>query len=340
MRDRYSIVVGLLFAAVIAIAVVNTLGHEDEGTLGLDELPPAGRCRSSPCRSPRAPWKATPTSPRTIARPRRPPAPRTPGAPPPAGSRTPGAIRVCDLFDRPLVISFWFSAGRRLRRPAGRGQRGLRALPWARELPLAGRARRPRHRSRADPRRGWRMPVGYDRDGAVASLYRVGGCPTFAYVYPGGTLQERQHRRADDRQLDAQRRGAAAGDPRGGGGLSGGARRPTPSSGWEPAPEQGWVAPHLAAEFPGLGIAWIEVDGRSGPQPGVGAPAPARPLRPLLRRRTRSTCASGRSPGPTGSSSARSASTPTAPAPRSSSSPSTASTTAPSSAATACPTTR
>ena len=38
-------------------------------------------------------------------------------------------------------------------------------------------------------RRGWKMPVGYDRDGAVAGLYRVGGCPTFAYVYPGGTLQ-------------------------------------------------------------------------------------------------------------------------------------------------------
>ena len=36
---------------------------------------------------------------------------------------------------------------------------------------------------------GWKMPVGYDRDGAVASLYKVGGCPTFAYVYPGGTLQ-------------------------------------------------------------------------------------------------------------------------------------------------------
>jgi hypothetical protein len=38
-------------------------------------------------------------------------------------------------------------------------------------------------------RRGWEMPVGHDRDGAVASLYRVGGCPTFAYVYPGGVLQ-------------------------------------------------------------------------------------------------------------------------------------------------------
>jgi hypothetical protein len=33
------------------------------------------------------------------------------------------------------------------------------------------------------------MPVGHDRDGAVASLYRVGGCPTFAYAYPGGVLQ-------------------------------------------------------------------------------------------------------------------------------------------------------
>jgi hypothetical protein len=37
---------------------------------------------------------------------------------------------------------------------------------------------------------GWRMPVGYDRDGAVAALYGIGLCPTFAYAYPGGTLQD------------------------------------------------------------------------------------------------------------------------------------------------------
>jgi DNA/RNA-binding domain of Phe-tRNA-synthetase-like protein len=29
--------------------------------------------------------------------------------------------------------------------------------------------------------------------------------------------------------------------------------------GWEPAPRQGWVAPHIASEFPGLGVAWVEV---------------------------------------------------------------------------------
>jgi DNA/RNA-binding domain of Phe-tRNA-synthetase-like protein len=38
---------------------------------------------------------------------------------------------------------------------------------------------------------------------------------------------------------------------------------------WEPPLKQGWVAPHIAAEFPGLGIAWVRVDGRqsSSPEP-------------------------------------------------------------------------
>lgn len=43
--------------------------------------------------------------------------------------------------------------------------------------------------------------------------------------------------------------------------------------GREPLPEQGWVAPHIAAEFPGLGIAWVEIDG-----------PPARSTEPVRRR--------------------------------------------------------
>jgi len=34
--------------------------------------------------------------------------------------------------------------------------------------------------------------------------------------------------------------------------------------GWVPPPRQGWVAPHIASEFPGLGIAWVEVEARPG----------------------------------------------------------------------------
>lgn len=37
--------------------------------------------------------------------------------------------------------------------------------------------------------------------------------------------------------------------------------------GWVPAPTQGWVAPHIASEFPGLGIAWVEVEFKPGRSP-------------------------------------------------------------------------
>jgi DNA/RNA-binding domain of Phe-tRNA-synthetase-like protein len=46
-----------------------------------------------------------------------------------------------------------------------------------------------------------------------------------------------------------------------------GAEPARPRVAWEPAPQPGWVAPHLASEFPGLGISWVEVDGRPGRSP-------------------------------------------------------------------------
>ncbi len=52
--------------------------------------------------------------------------------------------------------------------------------------------------------------------------------------------------------------------------------------GWDPAPRQGWVAPRLAAEFPGLGLAWVEVDGRPG-----RSPEPVRRRLRILSDRTR-----------------------------------------------------
>ena len=112
------------------------------------------------------------------------------------------------------------------------------------------------------------MPVGYDRDGAVAGLYRVGGCPTFAYAYPGGTLQSASIGELSARRARRASRRAAARD-----------RAPRKAAEWAgeqatalgprlgAVPEQGWVAPHVAAEFPGLAIAWIEVDGRPGRSP-------------------------------------------------------------------------
>jgi hypothetical protein len=103
--------------------------------------------------------------------------------------RTPGSIRVCDFFGRPLVISFWFTKGggdcadqQDVVDAAYRRYRGRVNF-----LSLDVRDSRDTVRDLIR-QHGWSLPVGYDRDGAVASLYKVGGCPTFAYVYPGGTL--------------------------------------------------------------------------------------------------------------------------------------------------------
>lgn len=213
MRDRYSIVVGLIFLAVIVVATLNTLDGGGGGeTLGLDRLPerwplpefavPAGAGKlegdanvaQDDCETSAIPC-------------------------PEDAQRTPAcrvdlreAIRVCDLFDRPLVISFWFTKGgnecieqqdlveRVYQRYRGRvGFLSLNIRDDRDELRDLIRQRE------------WTLPVGFDRDGAVASLYGVGLCPTFAYVYPGGTLQsasigelsEGQLGRRVDRLLEA-----------------------------------------------------------------------------------------------------------------------------------------
>ncbi len=182
--------VGLLFAAVIAIALANTLGSGDEGTLGLDELEP--RWALPEFAVPRAAGglEGDANVAQDDCETSRAPCPESARRAPACGIRTPGAIRVCDFFARPLVLSFWFSQGGDCVAEQDvvdrvyaryRGRVGFLSLNVRDDRDSVRETIR---------RRGWRMPVGYDRDGAVAGLYRVGGCPTFAFAYPGGTLQD------------------------------------------------------------------------------------------------------------------------------------------------------
>lgn len=214
MRDRYAIVVGLLFAILIAVAYLNRPGGDD-GTLGLDrqrELWPLPEF-AVPLASTSLEGDANVAQDdcEGAGLPCPPDARRTPAC----RVREPDSIRVCDLFDRPAVISFWFSKGG----DTCVAQQDVLDRVYARYrdrvsfLSLNVRDERDSVRELIR-RRGWRMPVGYDRDGAVASLYKVGLCPTFAYVYPGGVLQSAslgELDRADlstriERLLDATRR--------------------------------------------------------------------------------------------------------------------------------------
>jgi hypothetical protein len=191
MRDRYSVAVGLIFLTVIVVATVQTIssGGGGEGTLGLDRQPSrwplpefavpaaAGQLEGDAnvaqddCESAAVPCPGD--------------ARRTPAC----HIGTAGALRVCDFFDRPLVISFWFTKGgdcadqQDVVDAVYRRYRGRVNF-----LSLDVRDDRDAVRDLIR-QHGWELPVGYDRDGAVASLYKVGGCPTFAYAYPGGTLE-------------------------------------------------------------------------------------------------------------------------------------------------------
>jgi hypothetical protein len=204
VKDRYSIAVGLIFVALVIVAAVNTIGGDGGEILGLDQqedrwalpefaVPVAtgglegdANVAQDDCAQPAVPCPDD--------------ARRTPAC----QIETPGALRICDLFERPLVISFWFTKGGNCA-----AQQDVVDSAFARYrgrvnfLSLDIRDDRDRVRELVREH-GWEMPVGYDRDGAVGALYRVGLCPTFAYVYPGGTLQSASIGELTEAQLSAR----------------------------------------------------------------------------------------------------------------------------------------
>jgi hypothetical protein len=189
VTNRYSLLVGLLFLILIGVATLHTLDGGGDKILGLEDRPPrwplpefavpnaAGKLEGDAnvyqddCGSSSLPCDEDP---------QRVPACRI---------TTAGAIRDCELFDKPLVISFWFGTKNECEREQSvvstvaeryRGEVNFLSLDSLDSRDSVREAIR---------ENGWTMPVGFDRDGAVAALFEVAACPTFAYVYPGGTLQ-------------------------------------------------------------------------------------------------------------------------------------------------------
>jgi hypothetical protein len=205
MRDRYSILVGLLFLAVIAIATLHTIGGGEGGrTLGLDPFPARWALPAFAVPAAAGALEGDANIAQDDCSTSALPCPDESRRTPACRIRTRGAIRVCDLFDEPLVISFWFSEGegcveqQDVVEGAYRRYRGRVGF-----LSLDIRDEREALRDLVREH-GWTMPVGYDRDGAVATLYGVGGCPTLAYAYPGGTLQSASIGDLTSAQLDAR----------------------------------------------------------------------------------------------------------------------------------------
>lgn len=188
---RYSVVVGVLLLALIAVATVNTLGGDDEGILGAAEGDAGMPLPEFAVPDARSDLEGDANIFQDDCETSENPCPEDAQRPSACQVKVPDAIRVCDLFDRPLVISFWFTrfaqclpAQDVVDRVAARYRGRVNFL-----LVNVGDDREDVQRIIDQRRWSARTPVGHDPDGAVSNLYRVGGCPTVAFVYPGGLLQ-------------------------------------------------------------------------------------------------------------------------------------------------------
>ena len=202
--SRYSVWVGVAFVIVIAIASINTFTNDEGGLLGADaqagepmpefavpELPGGEEADANifqdDCESSENPCPADER--------------RTPAC----EVDLPRVLRVCDFFDRPLVLSFWFTSPSEC--PPTQDlidKAASRYRDRVNFLSIAVRGERG-ELEEIIRERGWSIPVGWDRDGAVSNLYRVGVCPTVAFILPGGILSEAKigTEELDRGQLDA-----------------------------------------------------------------------------------------------------------------------------------------
>lgn len=186
--SRYSLWVGVAFLILIGVATVNTIRNDEGGVLGADEAE-AGTAL------PEFAVPELPGGPDGDANVYQDDCDSSENPCPGDEVRTPacevdleGVIRVCDLFDRPLVLSFWFTSPPEC--PPTQDVVDAVARRYEGEVNFLAVAIRG-DRSELEQivrERGWQIPVGWDRDGAVSNLYRVGVCPTVAFVLPGGVL--------------------------------------------------------------------------------------------------------------------------------------------------------
>lgn len=194
----YTILVGVAFVVIVVIAGINMLRTTDSGTVGIGDVGIGEKI---------APF-AVPIASSALD--------GDANVDPEKACEVPGndVLRICDYFGRPLVVSFWFTR----RASDCIDQQDVFDQVAARFRGKAGmvsiNVRDDRDRVRELIREhGWEMPVGFDRDGAVSNIYRVGGCPTFLFVDRNGVLRRAEIGLTTVPRLSAQVRSLVDGTP-------------------------------------------------------------------------------------------------------------------------------
>jgi hypothetical protein len=165
----YSIVVGVLFLAFLVYVAINTITNDTPGPTGLQagsDLPKF----AAPSATGSLEGDANVDDDQACR------------------IRLRDAIRICDYFDRPLVIVAWFSkCGGHCVPVLDAVERIRRRFPQVAFVGVDIRDSLKEARASV-AEHGWGFPMAVDRDGAVGLLYSVGVGPTTFFAYRGGVL--------------------------------------------------------------------------------------------------------------------------------------------------------
>jgi hypothetical protein len=112
-------------------------------------------------------------------------------------------LNVCELAERgPVVLVFFAEPIERCDAQVDLVERMRARYPDVQFAAVAIRGDRAALRERVRER-GWELPVGHDRDGAVANLYAVAVCPTITYAAEGGEVSETAFGSQDEQAVAA-----------------------------------------------------------------------------------------------------------------------------------------
>jgi len=181
----YSIAVGVLFLGLIVFAGINALSNGGSGPGGLEVGQDLPRF-AAPLATGSLDGDAN-VDPKKACK-----------------IHEPDAIRICDYFDRPLVLVAWFSkCGGHCEPQLDAVERIRRRFPQVAFIGLDVRDSKETAR-KAVMKNGWGFPMAVDRDGAVGLLYSVGVGPTTFFAYPGGVLASKALGELSDEELTSR----------------------------------------------------------------------------------------------------------------------------------------
>ncbi|HYI36948.1 MAG TPA: redoxin domain-containing protein [Thermoleophilaceae bacterium] len=119
--------------------------------------------------------------------------------------RTESVLNSCELRRRPTVLTMIATEGTDCEPQVDRVERMRKAFPQVNfAVVMSGEKRS--EAERIVRRRGWGMPVGVDRDGAVTNLYGVGVCPTTVFSDGRGIVRRTDLGNLTEKQLSAHTR--------------------------------------------------------------------------------------------------------------------------------------